>query len=178
MGSGPRRPWRWPSRGPATTTQLFFWPFDEKVRIATIREMLELARDKVTATSSLSTLAHHPFAANHMALEKDHGCRCGWRPSIKSFQYDLMAHRLSQPRSCRSRKRRRSWRQSVSQEGTVQDLDRRSGRKYLGMRPGQVLRLAALWRATSTGASAPGTKKVGQQRARIFLLQRFQSSAH
>ena len=123
---------------------LVFWPFDEKVRIATIREMLELAREKgyrhvILVHSGVIT----PFAANHMVLEKDNEVplRVETFP-IKCFQYDLMAHRLVPDAKVLSveeekafLKEKRVTKKELSKILTVDPVA-----KYLGMRPGQILR--------------------------------------
>lgn len=123
---------------------LVFWPFDEKVRIATIREMLELARDKgyrhvILVHSGVIT----PFAANHMALEKDHEMPLRVETfTIKSFQYDLMAHRLVPDAKVLSVDEEKAFlaAKRVTKKELSKILTVDPVAKYLGMRPGQVLR--------------------------------------
>ena len=123
---------------------LVFWPFDEKVRVATIRDMLQTAREKgyrhvILVHSGVIT----PFAANHLVLEKDHEVpvRVETFP-IKCFQYDLMAHRLVPDAVVLGPEEEKAFlrEKRVAKKELSKILTVDPVAKYLGMRPGQILR--------------------------------------
>ena len=122
---------------------LVFWPFDEKVRVATIQDMLQTAREKgyrhvILVHSGVIT----PFAANHLVLEKDHEVpvRVETFP-IECFQYDLMAHRLVPDAVVLGPEEEKAFlrEKRVAKKELSKILTVEPVAKYLGMRPGQQI---------------------------------------